>query len=161
MTDTALRPHNFSQRVPGAITAVPQNVFVSARPVAQAAVPLPAKITGAATIVTMKPPVEPKRESLVAKSTLATSNLIKKPPITAVNRQVVTKLNPPIQSKALFSSGPLTTKNNLTRPVNARKVAQPVKTDPVKSKEVKDTPANKPPVNTSQVKSVSTPAANR
>jgi hypothetical protein len=78
-----------NRAVPGAITAVPRETFVQARPVASAAVAIPREQAQSAAVVRMAA-VAPQRASIAgpARTTAA-------PPAAAVARQVVVRTAPP------------------------------------------------------------------
>src|ERR1700693_1245381 len=84
--------HYANQAVPGAVTAVPTQTFVNARPVAASAVRVSPSAVQAAHVVAAAP-VAPVKSSVMGvdagKSSVAT------PPATVVSRQVVAKTAPP------------------------------------------------------------------
>jgi hypothetical protein len=83
-----------NRTVAGAVTAVPQATFTSARPVAPAAVTIPAQAVASAPVMGMTATVAPHRESLVARP--ATDAVaVTRPPAAVINRPVVAKVAPP------------------------------------------------------------------
>jgi hypothetical protein len=88
-----------NQRVAGAVTAVPRETFVNARPVAQAAVRVaPSAITAAPAVHTA--PVAPVRASVMGANQASTASAAAvspppKPPDAVVTRPVVAKVAPP------------------------------------------------------------------
>jgi hypothetical protein len=83
--------HYVNQNVTGAVTAVPQSAFVSARPVARAAIAVPPGAVGQAEIVGHAPAVVPTHESVVAAQPAG----FHAPPARVVSRQVVASHAPP------------------------------------------------------------------
>ncbi len=82
-----------NRTVAGAVTAVPQNAFVSAQPVARAAVVVSARDIAAAPI-SSRVAVVPSRASVLG-SNAGTANRVPAPPAAIANRQVVAKKTPP------------------------------------------------------------------
>ena len=89
-----------NQKVAGAVTAVPRDTFVNARPVAQAAVKVaPNAITAGPTVRTA--PVAPERASIMGANRAGPGNAAAaasappKPPAAVVARPVVAKVAPP------------------------------------------------------------------
>jgi hypothetical protein len=82
-----------NKTVPGAVTAVPQRAFVSAQPVARAAVKLDARQMASAPVLT-RVAVAPSRESVLG-ARANTANHVTEPPAAVANRQVVAKNTPP------------------------------------------------------------------
>jgi hypothetical protein len=80
-----------NRAVPGAITAVPRETFVQARPVATAAIAIPREQAQAAVVVGTAAPVAPQRASIAGPG----STRAPMPPQAAVNRQVVVRSTPP------------------------------------------------------------------
>ena len=84
-----------NRTAPGAVTAVPQETFVRAQPVAKAAVVVPQQVIVNVKVTGMTAPVAPRQESLVARSTGARA--VAQPPAAAVNRPVCARTPPPPQ----------------------------------------------------------------
>jgi hypothetical protein len=80
-----------NRTVPGAITAVPRDTFVQARPVATAAVAIPREQAQAALVVGTAAPVAPQRASIAGQRQTPAPM----PPQAAINRQVVVRSAPP------------------------------------------------------------------
>jgi hypothetical protein len=82
-----------NQTVPGAVTAVPQNTFRSAQPVAKAAIPVTPQQIAKAPVVP-RAAVAPTANSVLG-SKAAMANKVAKPPAAVVSRPVVAKTTPP------------------------------------------------------------------
>ncbi|MGA7078956.1 MAG: DUF6600 domain-containing protein [Terriglobales bacterium] len=82
-----------NRNVAGAVTAVPQQAFVSAQPVAKAAVTMNARDIAAAPM-SARAAVVPTRASVLG-SNAGTANHVATPPPAVANRQVVAKKLPP------------------------------------------------------------------
>ncbi len=82
-----------NRNVQGAVMVVPQHAFVSAQPVARAAVTVNARELAAAPI-TARVAVAPTRESVLG-AKAATAGHVTAPPAAIMNRQVVAKKAPP------------------------------------------------------------------
>ncbi len=82
-----------NRNVAGAVMAVPQRAFVSAQPVARAAVVMSARDIAAAPM-SSRVAVAPTRESVLG-SKAGTANRVAAPPAAIANRQVVAKKTPP------------------------------------------------------------------
>ena len=80
-----------NQGVVGAVTVVPHGVFVSARPVAVAAIVVPQREIIAARVTGYTAPIPPERASVVG----AVSVNVRVPPAMVVNRVVVARNAPP------------------------------------------------------------------
>jgi uncharacterized protein DUF6600/FecR-like protein len=80
-----------NREVPGAVTAVPQNAFASARPVQGAAVPVRAEALQSAEVMNAAP-VAPSRASVVGNYGGAR---VAQPPVSIQSRAVVTRTAPP------------------------------------------------------------------
>ena len=93
-TNTNITNVNYANRnVQGAVTAVPQRAFVSAQPVARAAVRMDARQTASAPVMT-RVAVAPSRESVLG-ARANTANHVTAPPAAIANRQVIAKNTPP------------------------------------------------------------------
>ena len=82
-----------NRNVQGAVMVVPQHAFVSAQPVAKAAVTVNAREIAAAPM-NARVAVAPTRESVLG-ARAATAGRVAAPPAAVVNRQVVAKKTPP------------------------------------------------------------------
>jgi hypothetical protein len=82
-----------NRTVPGAVTAVPQNTFASAQPVARAAVKMTPQQIAAAPVAT-RVAVNPTREAVLG-AKASTAGHVSAPPAAVMNRQVVAKKAPP------------------------------------------------------------------
>ena len=80
-----------NREVPGAITAVPRETFVQARPVAIAAVAIPREQARVAAVVGTTAPAAPQRASFAGVAQASAPM----PPAAAVTRQVVVRSAPP------------------------------------------------------------------
>ena len=85
-----------NQSVPGGVVAVPQAAFVSAQPVAQAAVKVSPNVVSAAQVVHAAP-VAPVKASVLGATVVKTAASAPppKPPAAVVARPVVAKVTPP------------------------------------------------------------------
>jgi len=81
-----------NQNVRGAVTVVPQEAFVTARPVARAAVAVDEREIGQAQVVGAAPPVAPRRESVMAAQG---PGRVAAPPARFVDHAVVARTAPP------------------------------------------------------------------
>lgn len=79
-----------NQAVPGAVVAVPQEAFVTARPVARVAVVVPAREMVAAPVVGSAVPIAPRRESVLAGPPVRMA-----PPAMYAQRPVMVRNAPP------------------------------------------------------------------
>ena len=77
--------------VPGAVTAVPRDVFVQARPVASAGVAVPREAVRSAPVVGTTAPVAPQTASIAGTPTVHAFA----PPAAVARRQVVVRSTPP------------------------------------------------------------------
>ncbi len=82
-----------NRNVQGAVTAVPQRAFVSAQPVARAAVKMDARQMASAPVMT-RVALAPSRESVLG-AHANTANHVTVPPAAVANRQVIAKSTPP------------------------------------------------------------------
>ncbi|MBO0725115.1 MAG: hypothetical protein J2P52_05920 [Blastocatellia bacterium] len=82
-----------NRTAPRAVTAVPQDTFVRAQPVAKAAVAAPNQVIVKAPVTGMTAPVAPRHESLFARSEGARA--VAQPPAAALNRPVCARTPPP------------------------------------------------------------------
>jgi hypothetical protein len=94
ITHTNITNVNYVNRnVQGAVTAVPQRAFVSAQPVARAAVKMDARQMASAPVMT-RVALAPSRESVLG-ARANTANRVTAPPAAVANRQVIAKNTPP------------------------------------------------------------------
>lgn len=82
-----------NKTVPGAVTAVPQNAFASAQPVAKVAVAVNAQQIASAPVAS-RVAVNPTREAVLG-AKASTAGRVAAPPAAIANRQVVAKRTPP------------------------------------------------------------------
>ncbi len=82
-----------NQNISGAVTAVPRNTFVNARPVAASAIKIRPQQLQSAQVLRAAP-VAPARKSIVGAG--APAPVAARPPAEAANRKVVAKLTPPL-----------------------------------------------------------------
>jgi hypothetical protein len=80
-----------NREAPGAVTAVPQNSFASARPVQSAAIPVRGEALQSAQVMNTAP-VAPSRASVVGGYS---GGRVAQPPMSTQNRSVVTRTAPP------------------------------------------------------------------
>lgn len=104
-----------NQRVPGAVTAVPQQAFVGARPIGRAAVVVSPQQMASAQVVGTTPGVVPRRESVLASA--QGLRPMAAPPASAT-RPVVTRTAPPPPSVP-FAARQQALAANPGRPVDA------------------------------------------
>ena len=84
--------HYANQQVAGAVTAVPQNAFVNARPVAAAAQRVTPQQMAGAQVLGAAPHVAPQRQSVLGS---AVNRQVAAPPQAVMSRQVVARATPP------------------------------------------------------------------
>ena len=85
-----------NRRVPDAVTAVSHDVFVSARPVATAAVVVSPRAATTAQVFGMTAPLAPRRESVFARAAISgDSRRVTRPPDQVLARPVVGRVAPP------------------------------------------------------------------
>jgi hypothetical protein len=82
-----------NQSVQGAVTAVPQQAFVSARPLGQVATVVPAREAAQAQVVGTTAAVSPRPESIVRRP--ATVSAVARPPAQILQRPVAVRTAPP------------------------------------------------------------------
>ncbi len=83
-----------NQRVVGAVTVVPHEVFVGARPVAVAAVAVTPGMIVSARVVGYTAPIAPERVSVLARP-IGGAVIVRTPPTVIVQRTVVARVAPP------------------------------------------------------------------
>ena len=93
ITNVYVNKTYINRSAPGAVTAVPQNAFASARPVQSVAVRVDARAIQPAQIVNTAA-VAPSRQSVLGNSAPARAS-VKQPPAAVQNRPVVAKATPP------------------------------------------------------------------
>ncbi|HYL99227.1 MAG TPA: DUF6600 domain-containing protein [Blastocatellia bacterium] len=84
-----------NREVPGAVTAVPQNVFVGARPVAVSAVAVSSTQVASVRVVGQTAPIVPTRVSVLASASVSTTTRIAAPPAKLQTVAIVAKTPPP------------------------------------------------------------------
>jgi hypothetical protein len=85
-----------NRRVPGAVTAVSHDVFLTARPVATATVMVSAQAATTAQVVGMTAPLAPRHESVFARGAVSgDSRRAARPPDQVLARSVVARVAPP------------------------------------------------------------------
>ena len=104
-----------NQTVPGAMTAVSSQAFISSKPVAQAAVPVNAQMAASAQ-VQASADVAPKPNSVMGMNAERASSAAR-PPANVMNRQVVVKSVPPA-APVSFNSRQQALQANPGRPVD-------------------------------------------
>jgi hypothetical protein len=109
-----------NREAPGAVTAVPQNAFASARPVQGAAVPVRAEALQSAQIMNTAQ-VAPSRASVVGG--YAGGGRVAQPPAAAQNRTVVTRTAPP-PAPVPFAQRQQALSANPGRPLDSSQVQQ-------------------------------------
>jgi hypothetical protein len=124
---------NYANRsVPGAVVAVPQNSFASARPVQQVAVNVRANQINSISRVSAAPRVAPQMASVLGRP--AGGAVVPRPAAAVINRAVVAKTSPPPapapfqQRQALLAKDP-------GRPIpiqQQQRIARPVQAAPVR-----------------------------
>ena len=97
--------------VPGAVTAVPRNVFTSAQPVGPHRVVLPHGLLGNGRLTTAAPAIIPVRQSV-----LGAGRIVRAPPRAVVDRPVVARLAPP-RAPVSFASEQAAIRANGGRPL--------------------------------------------
>ena len=93
ITNVYVNKTYINRSAPGAVTAVPQNAFASARPVQSVAVRVDARAIQPGQIVNTAA-VAPSRQSVLGNSAPARAS-VKQPPAAIQNRPVVAKATPP------------------------------------------------------------------
>ena len=114
-----------NQRVVGAVTVVPHDVFVGARPVAVAAVVVRPDMVASVRVTGFAPAIAPERVSVMAGAAVA----VRTPPAMLVQRTVVVRNAPPPPPVA-FAARQEALRQNPGRPLdmnqmNALRTAQP------------------------------------
>jgi len=109
-----------NREAPGAVTAVPQNVFAGARPVQGAAVPVRAEAIRSAQVVTTAP-FAPSRQSVLGTSMPA--GRVPQPPAATQNRPVFAKTAPP-PAPVPFAQRQQALNANPGRPLDSTQVQQ-------------------------------------
>ncbi|HWW95685.1 MAG TPA: DUF6600 domain-containing protein [Vicinamibacteria bacterium] len=107
-----------NQSVAGAVTAVPRNTFVSAQPVAAAAVAVPVSAVASVRAGGAPMGVQPTSQSVLSRPVTASAASVPQPPAAVSGRSVVAKMTPPAPAPAFGASGhaaPVVT-NTLIRP---------------------------------------------
>jgi hypothetical protein len=120
ITNVYVNKTYINRSAPGAVTAVPQNAFQSARSVQSVAVRVDARAIQSAQ-VTNTAAVAPSRQSVLGKS--ATSGRVVQPPAAIQNRPVVAKATPP-PPPVPFAQRQQALTANPGRPLDPRQVQQ-------------------------------------
>ena len=108
-----------NREAPGAVTAVPQNSFASARPVQSAAVPVRGEALQSAQVMNTAP-VAPSRASVVGGYA---GGRVAQPPMSTQNRSVVTRTAPP-PAPVPFAQRQQALSANPGRPLDSSQVQQ-------------------------------------
>jgi hypothetical protein len=114
-----------NQRVAGAVTVVPHDVFVGARPVAMAAVVVRPEMLASVRVTGFAPAIAPERVSVMAGAAMA----VRTPPAMVVQRTVLVRNSPP-PPPVSFAARQEALRQNPGRPLdmnqmNALRAAQP------------------------------------
>jgi hypothetical protein len=107
-----------NQSVAGAVTAVPRATFVSAQPVAAAAVAVPVSAVASVRAGGAPLGVQPTSQSVLSRPVAAAGTSVPQPPAAVLARPVVAKLTPPPPAPGFAASGhtaPVVT-NTLIKP---------------------------------------------
>jgi hypothetical protein len=125
-----------NRTAPGAVTAVPQSAFASARPVQSAAVPVRPEMLQSGQVMSTAP-VAPSRQSVLGRPGVpgnsAPAARVAQPPAGVQNRAVVAKITPPpppvpfLQKQQALST-------NTGRPLDFGQVQQLRSTQPVQAR---------------------------
>ncbi|MHB8815266.1 MAG: DUF6600 domain-containing protein [Steroidobacteraceae bacterium] len=99
--------------VPGAVTAVPRNVFTSAQPVGPHRVILPHQSMAGVRPTTAAPAIVPERQSVLGANA---GRIVRAPPRGLVDRQVVARLAPP-RAPVSFATEQVAIRANGGRPL--------------------------------------------
>jgi hypothetical protein len=108
-----------NREAPGAVTAVPQNSFASARPVQSAAIPVRGEALQSAQVMNTAP-VAPSRASVVGGYA---GGRVAQPPMSTQNRSVVTRTAPP-PAPVPFTQRQQALSANPGRPLDSSQVQQ-------------------------------------
>jgi len=107
-----------NQSAPGAITAVPQNAFVGARPVASVAAVVPATAIGTASITSGAPAgIQAQPVSVLGHAPGSVTN-VAAPPTAVINRPYVAKVAPPAAPKVFSPTLAAVTTNVPPKPAS-------------------------------------------
>jgi hypothetical protein len=107
-----------NQRVAGAVTVVPHDVFVSARPVAVAAVVVRPEMVASVRVTGFAPAIAPERVSVMAGGVVA----VRTPPALLVQRTVVVRNAPPPPPVA-FAARQEAIRQNGGRPLDGNQIS--------------------------------------
>jgi hypothetical protein len=110
-----------NQQVPGAVTAVPQNAFAGARPVAPVFRPVSQQQLAGGQIVGHAPQVAPQRASLLGNERAGV--VVARPRQEVMTRPVMAKATPP-PSPVNFQARQQVLQENQGRPLDAREMNQ-------------------------------------
>ncbi|HJS91208.1 MAG TPA: DUF6600 domain-containing protein [Steroidobacteraceae bacterium] len=113
-------PRYENSEVPGAITAVPRNVFTSARPVGPNRIALPHQSAVNLRASTAAPAITPVRESVLG---AGAGRMVRTPPRAVMDRPVVARLAPP-RAPASFASEQAAIRANGGRPLSMTQLSR-------------------------------------
>lgn len=109
-----------NSEVPGAVTAVPRNVFTSAQPVGPHRVILPHQTLAGLRLTTAAPAIIPVRQSVLGANA---GRIIRTPPRTLIDRPVVARIAPP-RAPVSFVREQAAIRANGGRPLPAAELAR-------------------------------------
>ncbi|MGA7537864.1 MAG: DUF6600 domain-containing protein [Steroidobacteraceae bacterium] len=109
-----------NSEVPGAITAVPRNVFISAQPVGPHRLILPHQSTVDLRATTAAPAITPERQSVLG---ARAGRTVRTPPRALIDRSVVARLAPP-RAPVTFAREQAAIRANGGRPLSVRQLSQ-------------------------------------
>ncbi|MDE2051230.1 MAG: hypothetical protein KGJ72_09440, partial [Gammaproteobacteria bacterium] len=109
-----------NSEVPGAVTAVPRNVFTSAQPVGPHRVILPHQTMVGMRPTTAAPAIIPERQSVLG---VRTGRIVRAPPRILVDRPVVARLAPP-RAPVSFTREQAAIRANAGRPLPMSQIAR-------------------------------------
>jgi hypothetical protein len=113
-------PTHYVNNRPAAVTAVPQNIFISAQPVGGHAVSLPPAVLAGALVTGAPPAIAPIRQSVLG---LNEGRNIARPPASLAQRPVLVRTPPP-RAPAPFERQLQAMQTNGGRPLAAAEIAQ-------------------------------------
>jgi len=144
-----------NQSVQGAVTAVPQQTFVSSRAVGTAATVVPAQQAAQAQVVGATAAVAPRPESVVAAP--ATAAVVARPPAQMMQRTVVAKATPPpppvpfrVQQQALEANQGRPLDPAAVNTLRPSQPAAPLVRPALPRAQVSQAPVSLPPANTAR-----------
>ncbi len=128
-----------NQRVVGAVTVVPRDAFVSARPVALAAVRVSPNVVMEARVVGYTAPIPPQRVSVLATASVGS---VHAPPERFVAREVVARTPPPAAAVP-FAARQQALQVNGGRPLGPEQLAGIRASQPVRAPMVSHSPSRR------------------